>query len=119
VAVVRFTANGALDTTFGKGGVVTTSLADPTFNAGDGFQLAITPAGLPDAGKIVVLGIEQPNAQTGIRNNFVARYTTGGQLDRSFGNNGLLYLADPDWIGHYDRCPALAIQPSDGRIVLA
>jgi uncharacterized delta-60 repeat protein len=120
VAVVRFTANGALDTTFGKGGVVTTSLADPTFTAGPpyGFQLAITPAGLPDAGKIVVLGIEQPNAQTGIRNNFVARYTTGGQLDPSFGNNGLLYLQDSDWIGHYDFWPAVVIQPSDGRIVL-
>jgi uncharacterized delta-60 repeat protein len=126
LAVVRYTANGALDPTFGKGGIAITPLADPTVtfspaysNSASGFQLAVTPAGLPDAGKVVVVGIDglQPNAQTGVRNNFVARYTTGGQLDSSFGNGGLLYLPDAD--GSNDRWPSVAIQPSDGRIVLS
>jgi uncharacterized delta-60 repeat protein len=101
LAVVRYTANGALDKTFGKGGVATT--ASISTNSFGYLDLAITPAsaGPADAGKIVVVG---PGA--------VARFTTSGVLDTSFDNDGFVSFPDTT------SMPSVVIQ-NDGRIVVS
>jgi uncharacterized delta-60 repeat protein len=70
--LVRYTANGALDGSFGNGGVVTTA----------GW---VECAALQPDGKIVVAG------------NIVARYTSAGALDPSFGGDG---FGDPSDVAH-------------------
>ena len=110
LALVRYTASGALDKTFGKGGIATTSFTEPV--NGDYFgqmELAITPAsaGPADAGKIVVVGLLK-NSNSLV----VARYTTAGVLDISFDNDGLLVIPVAS------STPSVAIQ-GDGRIVVS
>jgi uncharacterized delta-60 repeat protein len=104
-ALTRYLANGALDTTFNGDGRVTTSLgadwdwADEVMVQSDG--------------RIVVAGTWAPSNDT----RFVAaRYLSGGTLDGSFSGDGKVATnlsAGTDWgIG-------AALQPSDGKIVVA
>jgi len=80
-AAVRYLSNGALDTTFGAGGKVTTDFGRR------GFDQALSGA-LQADGKIVAAGFA--TSVDGIRENFaVARYTSGGVLDTTFNNRGL------------------------------
>jgi uncharacterized delta-60 repeat protein len=81
-AVARENADGSLDTKFGNGGTVFTNFAPGTIATASG--LAIQPDG-----KILVVG----NSEGVVNGNFVeefalARYTTDGTLDTSFGTNG-------------------------------
>ncbi len=77
-AVVRYNPNGTLDATFGSGGIVTTSFGSFTDHA---HAVAIDAGG-----KIVVAGY----ADDGTSHDFaVARYTTTGSLDVSFGVGGI------------------------------
>ncbi len=94
-AVVRYNANGSLDTTFGTGGIVTTD-----FGSSSDFANAIALA--PD-GKIVVSGGT-------IDNLGIARYNTNGTLDTTFDGDGKLIISDAR--GFTD----VAVQP-DGKIV--
>jgi uncharacterized delta-60 repeat protein len=71
-AVARYNADGALDSTFGTGGLVTTDFG--------GFDQANAVALQPD-GKIVVAGPLQGAIG-------VARYEADGSLDSSFGTGG-------------------------------
>src|SRR3990172_2957508 len=103
-ALARYNTNGALDSTFGAGGIVTTDISD--YNSAR--ALAIQ-----SDGKIVVAGY----TSIGGYNDFtVVRYNTDGSLDSTFGiaNSGIA-LAD---FGGDDYADALGIQ-SDGRIVVA
>jgi uncharacterized delta-60 repeat protein len=101
-AVVRYTVSGTLDTTFGSGGVVTTSIGPGTDYARD---VAIQPDG-----KIVVGGA----ASNGSDNDFaVVRYTTSGAPDTAFGSGGV--VTTPIGPGN-DSAGGVAIQP-DGKIV--
>ena len=105
-ALVRYTAAGALDTSFGSDGVVITDVATPAFpNRDDGaFALA-----LQSDGKIVAAG--------GADGDFaVVRYSAAGVLDTSFSGDGMV-VTD---IGSdsLDVANALALQ-SDGKIVAA
>ncbi len=72
IYLVQYTANGAVDTTFGPGrnGIVSTPNA-----------IAYAMALQPD-GKILVAGSSGSTM-------FVGRYTTTGQLDSSFGSGGI------------------------------
>jgi uncharacterized delta-60 repeat protein len=88
--VARFTANGALDTTFGTGGIVTTEILKPppttiTFESPNAVLLQ------PD-GKILVLGdVENFGGYRGQGSFFeqaVLRYNPNGTLDTSFGAGG-------------------------------
>lgn len=103
-ALVRYRRDGALDPTFGVGGVVATP-----------FVGALTLAGIvlqPD-GRIVVAG----TVATGnnIETIAVARYRRDGQLDETFGTNGQVFT---DFgAGFIARAAAVALQ-SDGRIVV-
>jgi len=102
IAVVRYTISGTLDTTFGSGGIVTTSI-------GVDDEYASSVAVQPD-GKIVLVG----SVDNGIDDDFIVlRYTTSGTLDTTFGTDGIVTTSislDDDYA--YD----LAIQ-SDGKIV--
>jgi uncharacterized delta-60 repeat protein/uncharacterized repeat protein (TIGR01451 family) len=98
-ALLRYNANGSLDTSFGSGGFV-----DIDFGNTD-WAIA---AALQADGKIVVVG--STDGPSG--NSALARLTSNGSLDTSFGNGGTV-ITDVD---EYDRCMGVAIQ-GDGRIV--
>ncbi|HJQ71046.1 MAG TPA: hypothetical protein VKA70_18875 [Blastocatellia bacterium] len=94
--LIRYNANGSLDTSFGNGGFA---------HGGDGLADA---AALQANGKIVVVGRAVGSPQ----NSRLARFNANGSLDTSFGANGAV-TTDVD---EYDHCTAVAIQ-GDGRIV--
>lgn len=82
-ALLRYTANGALDTTFGNGGKVTTPFGNDTDRA-----YAIVVQG---DGRIVVGGSSTQDV-TG-PDFALARYTSTGALDTTFGNGGKVLTA--------------------------
>ena len=101
--VLRYGADGSLDTSFGDSGKVTTAVAKES-NA--------ESVAMQSDGKIVVAG----NAFIdGKNNNFgVARYNTNGKLDSSFNETGKA-IAD---FGAHDLPRSVAVH-GDGRIVVA
>ena len=99
-AVLRFTSSGALDTTFGSGGRVTTPM---------GFARGVV---LQGDGKIVVAG----SSSLGSSNDFaLMRYMSNGMLDMSFGSGGK--VTTPIGSGDDDGY-SVALQ-NDGKIVVA
>lgn len=103
--VLRYTTAGALDPTFGVGGIVTTSIA-----SGVSDDLAYSIA-LQDDGKIVVAGGAYDN-----RDRFaLVRYTVSGTLDTGFGNGGM--VTTPISLDN-STVQSIAIQ-DDGKIVAA
>ncbi|MGA2581552.1 MAG: hypothetical protein ABSH24_36845 [Bryobacteraceae bacterium] len=115
--VVRYNANGSVDTTFnpgggiGTGGGVITGFGN-SFPAGAAFAVAIQ-----SNGEIVVAGQAGIGNQQFSSSSFVlARYTTTGRLDTAFGSNGtVITTLSQDPLSYVS---ALAIQ-SDGKIVAA
>ncbi|MER7705579.1 hypothetical protein ABTX81_22145 [Kitasatospora sp. NPDC097605] len=119
-AVPASATPGALDTTFGVGGKVTTDFGGTPSLPDVGNALAIQPSD----GKIVTagrLGLSIPvtpsNSQFAL-----ARYNTDGSLDTSFGATSPVpgtvafsVLGSPTT----NIARAVAIQPSDGKIVVA
>jgi len=79
-ALARYTASGALDTSFNGTGKVTTTPSGSC--SGQARALA-----LQTDGKIVVAGTSCPNFSS-IRNFTVYRYNTDGSLDTTFGSSG-------------------------------
>jgi uncharacterized delta-60 repeat protein len=84
IVVERFNRDGTLDTTFGAGssdgspdGVVSISLGDGN---DEGFGIVVQ-----SDGKIVVVGTSTSVSGDGSSNIVVARLTTAGALDRTFG----------------------------------
>ncbi|MEZ5908176.1 MAG: tandem-95 repeat protein [Hyphomicrobiaceae bacterium] len=73
-AVVRYNADGSLDTSFGSGGIVITSF-------GTSWEGALSVALQPD-GKIIVAGHFDNGTDTDVA---MARYNADGSLDTSFG----------------------------------
>ncbi|MFW8626887.1 delta-60 repeat domain-containing protein [Deinococcus sp. ME38] len=104
-ALARYTASGALDPAFGTGGKVTTDFAGS--NDG-GFALS-----LDAQGRILVAGYADTGTQG---NNFaLARYTTSGALDATFGTGGKVIT---DFAGSSDLGFALSLD-AQGRILVA
>ena len=103
--VVRYNANGSLDTTFGTGGIASTGI-------GSGNDIAYGVA-IQSDGKIVVAG--ETNDASATKSNFaVVRYTSTGALDTSFGTGGKITTG----IGSInDYCTCVAVQ-SDGKIIV-
>jgi uncharacterized delta-60 repeat protein len=98
--ITRYTASGALDPTFGGGGIIR-----PDF----GLSWGMAVANQAD-GKIVVAG---QGARPGGNFDFVlARFNADGSLDASFDGDGRVFTD----FGHSDGANGLAIQP-DGKIV--
>lgn len=105
-AVLRYLADGSLDTSFGSGGVATADVS------GGGNDEAYGVA-VQDDGKIVVVG----TSRVGATDDFaVARWHPDGTLDADFGTQGVLTT---DIAGGPDGAQAVVIQPLDGSIVVA
>lgn len=106
--ITRAQNDGALDPAFGLNGTVSTNLG-PTNDAA--FALA-----LQSDEKIVVAGLAGTSAIPFLNDFGVARYNSDGTLDTSFGMNGLAITP----IGNGDdQARAVAIQPNDGKIIVA
>ena len=103
--VMRFNADGSFDNTFGTGGKVTTPIGS---GKDEGTNLAL----LSD-GKIIVTG-SSFNA-SGNTDYVVARYTSAGVLDSTFGTNGFVTTD----INNYDIPEGIAINSTTGAITIA
>jgi uncharacterized delta-60 repeat protein len=111
VALLRYNTDGSLDTTFGGGdGIVTT-------DAGLGSNYANAVA-IQAGGKIVVAGnaFADPFG-SGTSDIAVLLYNIDGTLDTAGfgGGNGFVTTN----VGAFDNGFAVAVQPGDGRIVVA
>ncbi|MEO5572271.1 MAG: T9SS type A sorting domain-containing protein [Bacteroidia bacterium] len=104
VAVTRYQTDGSLDSTFGTNGKVTTAI-------GSYHDYGLSVAIQPDS-KIVVGGY----SHNGLNNDFaLLRYMSNGNLDSTFGTNGIVTTA----IGSYgDNANSIALQ-ADGKIIAA
>ena len=102
-AVVRYNADGTLDTGFGTGGKVTTGVG----SAGD-FGQALA---LQADGKIVVAGYSYNGSDQDFA---VARYNTDGSLDTGFDSDGLA-ITTVGTADDFGRAVAIA---ADGKIVV-
>lgn len=105
--LARYTANGALDTTFGTGGKVVS-----TFGAG--FCGVPFEAARQTDGKILVVGSRCSSTDVDAGDVVVQRFHADGALDTAFGAGGTS-LVD---LGGYDEGRSVALQP-DGKIVIA
>lgn len=105
LCTLAWAAAGALDPTFDTDGKVTTD-----FGSGDDVARALT---IQPGGKLVAAGV----AFNGADNDFaLARYTSNGSLDTSFGTGGKVRTNFSS--GSDDRAFGVAIQPN-GKIVAA
>ena len=102
MALTRYMANGALDTSFGVGGRTTI--------APGGLALAQTILLQPD-GKLVVAG----QSKLGASNEYcLARFLPNGTLDTTFGNAGVTYVV----MSTVDDIPYDIAAQADGSIVV-
>jgi uncharacterized delta-60 repeat protein len=101
-AVLRYQADGVLDSGFGTGGKVTTPLGSSQINA----------LGIQSDGKIVAAGYQA----TG---NFwqvaLVRYNANGSLDSTFDGDGIVMTTVGNW---RSSAEALVLMP-DGKILIA
>jgi uncharacterized delta-60 repeat protein len=105
IAVVRYNADGSLDTTFSSDGRQTTDIGSDTSDD-SGYSVAIQTNG-----KIVVAG----QFNDGRSDFAVIRYNTDGSLDTSFSGDGIQITAITT---ESDAAYSVAIQ-ADGKIVAA
>ena len=104
IALVRYNANGSLDTDFSSDGIVTTEIG-----SSHDFGRSIV---LQSDGKILVGGDSEIS---GNRDFAVVRYDTDGSLDTDFSSDGKLTTS----IGSADEYGRSVIVQSDGKILLA
>ena len=105
--VVRYNPNGSLDTSFGDGGIVTTTFPEGSY----AFALA-----LQSDGKIIAAGTVFVDFNPGDMSDTdfaLARYNPDGSLDTTFGNGGTVTT---DFFGNEDDVFSVLIQP-DGKII--
>lgn len=101
-ALVRYCANGVLDSSFGAGGVVVTDFGGYDYPAAVALQAD---------GKIVVAGTSSGAADQLL---VLARYNSDGSADQTLDGDGRVTTD----VGEFDRAVDLAIQ-GDGRLVVA
>lgn len=102
-ALVRLNTDGSLDSGFGSSGIVTTAVTNST-------EDRIYGVAIQSDQKIVVAGHSIINSITQVS---LARYTTAGILDNSFGTSGIVTTAVSD----FSYAQAITIQP-DGKSVI-
>jgi uncharacterized delta-60 repeat protein len=102
-ALIRLNPNGTLDTSFGTGGKVVKAFSNG--------QESIYAVALQPDGKIVIAG-EFYSATTSSVDFLLARFTSSGSIDTSFGNGGVASVNQ----GSFDRFYSVVVQP-DGKIV--
>jgi uncharacterized delta-60 repeat protein len=108
-SVVRFQANGALDTSFGTQGVALTAFTN-FINTGNSIAIQ-------DDGKIVVAG-EASSADGKTDEWAVARFNIDGTPDATFGNGGRVatnFLSNPP-PGFHQAANVVVVQPN-GKIL--
>ncbi|MBT4656342.1 MAG: hypothetical protein HOB61_04720, partial [Actinobacteria bacterium] len=106
VAVVRYTSSGALDSTFGTGGIVTVDVDSKTDK---GYGVAIQ-----SDGKIVVVG-ESATDPMGFSYDFLAiRLSSSGSLDSTFGTAGITTIT----LGPSSDYARSVVIDSSGRAVI-
>ncbi|MBI1818052.1 MAG: DUF4215 domain-containing protein [Deltaproteobacteria bacterium] len=106
-ALVRYNSDGGLDTAFGVGGEVTTATASS--------HSSISAIVEQSDGKLVGVGHISPAAGA---DSALVRYDSNGNLDSSFGCNGIvttMLSSEPD---ASDEFRSVLLQP-DGRLVAA
>jgi uncharacterized delta-60 repeat protein len=105
IGLVRYTSTGALDNTFGTNGITNSVFAGFTF---DPFGFAVQKSG-----DILIAG--EAISSAGRIEFGLARYTSNGILDATFGNGGLVTTL----VGtRVDVPTAMLLQPN-GKIVMA
>lgn len=102
-AVARYNPDGSLDPSFGLGGKTTTRFPEEAEAA----ALALTPTG-----KILAVGTASPLIHPRIA---LARYNPDGNLDASFGTNGIVVNTVAS---NANRARAVVLQ-TDNKIVIA
>src|SRR6266571_5288968 len=105
--VVRYNPNGSLDTSFGNGGIVTTTFPEGSY----AFDVALQPDG-----KIIAAGTVFVDFNPGDQSDTdfaLARYNPDGTPDATFGNGGQV---STNFVGFEDDAFSVLIQP-DGKIV--
>lgn len=114
--VVRYTACGHLDTSFGpqQTGMVVTDISNNRWDMGSFCQIAKTTIGIDSKDRIVLGGNTFSSCETEM-DFAVVRYDTSGNLDSTFGTNGV-QITDI-WCGNWDVANAMVIDDQD-RIVL-
>jgi uncharacterized delta-60 repeat protein len=115
IALARYNSNGSLDTSFGSGGKVITSYLSIPGSVGN---TSVDSVALEPDGTIVVFGASQ--FAGGVNHPFVARYTSSGVLDSTFGGTGIVVLTQVSLIqsgGGYPAQVAGVVQ-GDGRVVV-
>jgi uncharacterized delta-60 repeat protein len=106
--LVRYNPDGSLDTSFGAGGIVTTS-----FPGQGSYAFALT---LQSDGKIIAAGTDFVNFSTNDSSNTdfaLERYNPDGTPDTTFGNGGQVTT---DFDGFNDDVFSVLVQP-DGEII--
>ncbi len=101
--ILRYNADGTLDTTFGTGGRVATDIS--------GTDAAFHSAVQPD-GKLVVVG-HSTDVLSNIRSATLVRYNADGSLDTAFGSGGKVIRAS----GTNTLALKVAVQ-TDGKIII-
>ena len=97
-----YATDGILDTTFGTGGKVTSSVTGSSVDVGNAMAIA-------SDGSIFVAG------STGTSLDFViAKYTSSGQLDTSFGTTGFSVV---DIGSAYDSASSITVLPSNSILI--
>jgi len=104
--VLRYSANGILDTTFGTNGIVTTDIGTST-----NFANALA---VQSDDKIVVAGHANVNTSTGTSDISLVRYNADGTLDATFvgpsGNPNPPGIVTTDLSGGFDNAFSVALQ---------
>lgn len=111
--IVRLEADGALDTTFGKGGIVT---LDPPFGGANDVNDWSRDVAVRSDGSIWVAG--QWGWNSGAGRAVLARLTPTGELDACFGAGG--WHSVPSWpkgFSQSDTFNGMTLQP-DGALLL-
>ena len=104
--LIRLDANGNVDHSFGSGGVFDTRLGNVT-------QQRFEAVGVDPRGRILVAG----STIEGVHDFFVARFTSGGALDPSYGTGGFRKLPQVS-SDSTSRAWDLAVTPGEDVIVV-
>ena len=107
VALARYDATGALDSTFGVAGKVTTVVAPP-------YPADVYALVQQADGKLAVAGYKRNNSSY-LDDALLLRYNQDGSLDTGFGNAGQWLMS---FSATHDHLQAL-IQQADGKLVAA
>ena len=105
--LVRFNSDGSLDSSFGTGGQVHVPFDNGVYDGAMDVAVQST-------GKIVVVGVTDPNNAIGKDDFALARFNSNGTLDTTFGTGGKTVT---DIAGSTDQARRVLLQPDDKILV--